>query len=164
MQHTQSALAAKAIKNELKAIMPSLKLRTSSKNYSGGCSVRVSMIDEQPEVYNAVKKIADRYEYGSFDGMTDMYNYDNVDRSIPQAKYVFVENDCSDEMKQRIWDWMRNKYTGNYKGFPESYTEAARLRDENLHDEINQIVHRYFRGAYQYEEFWKEEPLTARAA
>lgn len=88
---TTAALAAKAIKQELKQMFPTLKFRVKSENFSMGSAVNVYLIGTEEEyvrVRDEVGSLIRKYEYGSFDGMTDSYDYDNVNNNIPQAKYV----------------------------------------------------------------------------
>jgi hypothetical protein len=105
---TSQALAAKAIRAELKEM--GVKGRVTSKGYSMGCSVNVSLTDENPETVKKVKDAAAKYQYGHFNGMEDIYEYSNGREDLPQAKFVFVDNNTSDELKQKAWDYIRTNF------------------------------------------------------
>lgn len=107
-QLTQAAQVTLAVRQWLKA--ESIPGRVTSKNYSMGDSVTVRLVDQVPAVYQKVKEYCAQYEYGSFDGMQDLYEYDNVNRAIPQTKYLFVNNDLGEELQQKIWDFARDYY------------------------------------------------------
>lgn len=86
-----AALAAQAIRTELKANFPSIKFSVRSENYSGGNSIDVNYEDPELE-RSTVEKLLSKYEYGSFNGMEDYYEITNSRDDIPQVKYLFVNN------------------------------------------------------------------------
>ncbi len=96
---TEAAQAAAIIRKELKKNgIKGAKVR--SENYSGGSSVNVTLPEDLLPA--TVKKITDycnQFQYGHFDGMTDMYEYSNSNADLPQAKFVFVTASYSDEVK-----------------------------------------------------------------
>ena len=94
---TEAAKAAKAIKAELKKAFPSIKFSVRSSNFSMGNSVDIGWTNGPPD--KAVEEITDKYEYGHFDGMIDLYKYSNVREDIPQAKYVFARRTLTDEIR-----------------------------------------------------------------
>lgn len=94
------AAAAKAIKAELKAAFPEFKFSVTSESFSGGNAVRIHWIDGPTT--SQVKAITDKYQYGSFNGMEDRYDVDNCIDGLPQAKYVTVSRDSSEEVKLEI--------------------------------------------------------------
>ena len=69
------ALAAKAIRSELKKAYPTTKFSVTSQSYSGGNSVHVEWIDG-PTSFE-VGEIAYKYQYGHFNGMEDSYEDTN---------------------------------------------------------------------------------------
>lgn len=123
---TQAAIAAKEIRARLKqaGIIASVK----SQNYSGGNSVNVSLTDATPATVKTAQSIARAFQSGSFDGMTDCYNYDNSRDDLPaQAKYVFVNNHLTDATAQKVWDYVRTHFAEG-ETMPASYTEARQMR------------------------------------
>ncbi len=59
---TQSALAAAAIRKELKAAYPLIKFSVTSDNYAGGDAVHISWTDGAQT--DEVRKITDKYQLG----------------------------------------------------------------------------------------------------
>lgn len=88
------AAAAAAIRAELKRAFPAVKFQVRSESYSMGDSVRIHWQDG-PTV-EAVDAITKKYQYGHFDGMTDMYEHSNCRTDIPQTKFVQTERRTSD--------------------------------------------------------------------
>jgi len=101
---TQAGLTAKAIRAELKKAFPSIKFSVTSENYSMGDAVRISYTNGVPT--KDVEAITNKYQYGDFDSMTDMYKYTNNRTDIPQVKYVQVsrglEPDTYEDIKLDI--------------------------------------------------------------
>lgn len=88
---TPHAAAAKALRAELKAAFPGHKFSVRSRSFAGGNAVDVSCpegLDAQ-EVQR-VETLADKYQYGHFDGMDDSYHMSNSRGDIPQVRYVQV--------------------------------------------------------------------------
>lgn len=103
---TDAALAAKNLRRDLRKEYPGLKFKIKSENYSGGSSVRASVDvyeidgwdpDKTNELNNIAKSIARKYQYGSFDGMTDSYDYSNDKdkrkflNTFGGARFVFMD-------------------------------------------------------------------------
>ncbi len=108
---TQAATAAKALRNELKSTFPGLKFTVKSSNFAGGDAIDASVTNQPPSRFRAIEAIANKYQYGSFDGMTDSYNYDNKVEGLPQVKYVMVNNNRSDEMDDFIHEFMNKTFS-----------------------------------------------------
>jgi hypothetical protein len=89
------AQAAKLIRQELKQQFPITKFSVTSKSYSGGNSIDVDWVDGPTT--KAVETIINKYQYGHFNGMEDIYEYSNTRKDIPQVKFVFVHRTISDE-------------------------------------------------------------------
>lgn len=109
------AAAAQQIREKLKAAFPEVKFSVTSDSYSGGNSVHVEWKDGPTT--SMVEDISGAYQYGSFDGMTDMYNNTNDRDDIPQVKYVQEQRTMSDTTKQfietelkRIWGDRLQRY------------------------------------------------------
>jgi hypothetical protein len=71
---SQHAHAAKNIRRDLKIAFPDIAFKVTSKSYSGGNSVSVHW--SMGPTSDEVRKIIEPYEQGTFDGMTDSYDYD----------------------------------------------------------------------------------------
>lgn len=96
----QAALAAQALRSELKKVFPSTKFSVRSQTYSGGDSIRVEYeLTETSPTPEQVSKIANKYQEGHFDGMQDMYVND-PDFAGVGAKYVFVQPDSAALMER----------------------------------------------------------------
>jgi hypothetical protein len=87
------AAAAKMIRQDLKKHFPATKFRVTTKSYSGGDHVRIRWTDGPTD--KQVSSLVNRYEYGHFDGMQDLYEYSNRRDDIPQTKYLFTEREHS---------------------------------------------------------------------
>ncbi|HRY53028.1 MAG TPA: hypothetical protein P5142_00290 [Spirochaetia bacterium] len=87
------AAAAAAIRAELKNTFPGTSFRVRSSCFAGGDDVVVSWTDG-PLAF-PVEKILDKYQYGHFDGMIDLYEDSNVRKDIPQVKYVNTNRELS---------------------------------------------------------------------
>lgn len=96
---TQSAKTAKLIKDILKKDYPNIKFSVRSDNFSMGNSVHISWTDGVPS--KEIESFANQFQAGTFDGMTDCYNYDNT-HDFPQAKYVHCQRTVSDEKRNII--------------------------------------------------------------
>jgi len=94
------AAAAQQIREKLKAAFPEVKFSVTSDSYSGGNSVHVEWKDGPTT--SMVEDISGAYQYGSFDGMTDMYNNTNDRDDIPQVKYVQERREMSAETREFI--------------------------------------------------------------
>lgn len=123
---TTAAQAAALIRKEIKQAFPAVKARVTSSNFAGGNAVDIKLEDQTKPVYDAIKEICSKYQYGSFDGMTDSYNYTNSRQDIPQAKYVHVSNNMTDEKRQEVYTEMRNKWAGG-SDLPEKYEDGRNM-------------------------------------
>lgn len=105
MAKSTHATAAQAIRKELKKHGINASVRSDS--YSMGSSVRVRIQqDITPAAKKEIEAFCNQFQYGHFDGMTDCYEYSNRNDSLPQVKFVFVEVDYSDEIKQAAKDYI----------------------------------------------------------
>lgn len=113
---TEVAEAASEIRKVLKMAFPDIKFEVKSKNYSGGDSVRVRW--ENGPTIKEVNRYVKDFEYGSFDGMTDMYNITNRNKNIPQTKYLFLNRDMSENLRKYLYAEIKKKYQ-----FPDNWPE-----------------------------------------
>lgn len=126
MAKTQAALAAQAIRTELKKEYPGLKFTCRSENYSGGNSIRVAYKDQSIETHEAIKNLLAKYEYGHFNGMDDIYEITNSRDDIPQTKYLFIDNEMSDEKRAELYARLRQNWAGG-QDLPEKYEDAINI-------------------------------------
>lgn len=97
---TTAAQAAKAIRQELKAKFPNVTFKVRSRNFSMGDAVDIYYTDAMPS--KEVDAVVHKYQEGHFDGMTDMYEYDNMCKDMPQAKYVHVNREITPEIRAAV--------------------------------------------------------------
>ncbi len=105
------AAAAKMIRQDLKRHFPKTTFRVTTKSYSGGDHVRIRWTDGPTD--KQVSALVSRYEYGHFDGMTDMYEYSNSRDDIPQTKYLFTERRHSVAETERVVSEVNKTYGYN---------------------------------------------------
>ena len=132
------AAAAKAIRQELKEAFPETTFSVRSKSYSGGSSVYADWTDGPRS--EDVHKIIDKYQYGHFDGMIDLYEYSNTRDDIPQVMFVLPQRSMSDELGARI-----KKDIGKRFGV-DMDNEKAVL--ETFHDWPDSVIYREFRSGF----------------
>lgn len=87
--HLIEGAAAKNIRIELKQAFPKIKFSVRAKSFSGGNDINISWTDGPTK--KQVEAIANKYEAGSFDGMTDSYNYNHSPWTevFGSSKYIF---------------------------------------------------------------------------
>jgi len=105
---SSAANAASAIREELKKHFPNIKFSVKSSNFSMGDSVSISWTDGPTA--EQVKKYSDKYQYGHFDGMTDMYESTNRRNDIPQTKYVSENRTISEESQKAVVEQLTPLY------------------------------------------------------
>lgn len=124
---------AKAIRTELKQLYPQIKFSVTSENFAGGDAVRVGYTDGVKE--KDIEEVLKKYEYGSFDGMTDSYDYNNVIEGLAQVKYVTLNRTISNEIEIKVkrelatkWNILNIKDEGEWrqKSGNSSYTQVYR--------------------------------------
>lgn len=98
---SEHAKAAKEVRALLKANNLEAKVKASAASMTS--SLTVTLFDAAPWTYDAVEKELNKYQYGSFNGMTDMYTNDNTN-DLPQVRFVFVNVTFNDELKQKALD------------------------------------------------------------
>lgn len=108
--------ASKNMKVELGLAFPGVKFSIKTRRFSGGDAIDVSWIDGPTS--KQVDEIIDRYSAGSFDGMTDCYNYGRNAwiEAFGDAKYVHSRRDMSDEAIGRAIRLARSKYGADVIG------------------------------------------------
>ena len=158
-QTSTHAQAAKMIRQFLKA--NNIDGRVTSKSYSMGNSINVRVENLDPTILKVVELYAAQFEYGSFNGMTDCYEYDNKNDDIPQVKFVFVNNEMSKEVGQDVWDFARGYYVG-MEFAPIDYTNAGSFYIDGFHMYGNTLVWKLYSG--QFSDYWESKGNLQKAA
>ena len=164
-QISGAALTAKKIREELKSTFPGVKFSVTSSTYSMGNSVLVKWTDGP--VASIVDPIIKKYQYGYFDGMTDCYEYTDIDKDLecPGAKYVHTSRTQSPDLVSRLraacdcigmytntWGefmaarfendhpelWPESTFRDILKKQQKAQEEAARLEQERIHAEAEE--------------------------
>lgn len=78
------------VKKELKKHFPNTKFSAKVEKYSWWSSLNIYWDWKNGPSGEEVEKIIKKYEMWYFDGMKDTYVYSNLNKDIPQVKYVFV--------------------------------------------------------------------------
>ena len=115
---SKAAQVAKLLKNKAKDL--GMKVKATSQYFSMGNSVSVKVLTGTDTALKTLKDYALKYEAGSFDGMNDIYNYDNARDDIPQTKYLFI----NDERAQYIIDG----YKGDKYEDLECFVDGVKVR------------------------------------
>lgn len=117
---SSAANASAAIKEELKKAFPTIKFSVKSSNFSMGDSVDISWTDGPTS--KEVDAITDKYQYGHFNGMEDIYENSNRREDIPQAKYVSTHRHQNEEIMAvlpQFIEMLGPDYDGGYRDKPE---------------------------------------------
>ena len=111
-QGSGPVVAAKNLRVELKRAFPGISFSVRTSKYSGGNSIDISWTDGPTT--QQVDKIANKYSGGTFDGMTDCYNYKSSPwtKVFGKAKYVHSHRHYSDNTVLSIARLVRSKLGG----------------------------------------------------
>jgi len=101
---TESARTAQAVRAALKVTFPGMKFSVRSENFSGGDAVRINWTNG-PSL-DQVEEIGNRFTSGSFNGMTDSFEYD-ADRKGPTAKFVTCNRSIDDKLNAKVVEDLR---------------------------------------------------------
>lgn len=149
MASTQ-AQAAAAIRAELKR--NGIAARVQSRSASMMNAVDVTVTDLAPWTVKRISAFVGQFQAGSFDGMTDCYNYDNTNRDLPQVKYASVRANYTDGVRQRAWDWVRSYY--GLEAAPESFRDAGNYYSPSMREYGDTLIHRTLSGCIKG--FWQK--------
>ena len=151
--------AAKMVRQFMKA--KGIAGQVRSKSYSMGSSIHVYVQDLPPAQYAELRSYVAQFEYGHFDGMIDYYEMDNVREDIPQVKYAFVDNKMSDELGEKIYQFMKGYYSG-MEGAPESFKDAHSFYNMSFNGYASHLVYKLFAGGYMNNEYWISVGVMAK--
>lgn len=95
-----SKKAAQNIRADLKKNFPNTKFSVTSDHSS------VNIRYEDGAALGEVEELVNKYQYGSFNGMEDLYEFDKSDftETFQGTKYVFVSRSYSDSVIQKALD------------------------------------------------------------
>lgn len=105
------SIAASHIRNELEQI--GQESRVTSEKFWMGDIVTIFLEDVGPDRLEQIKKIAKRFQYGTYYRDQDCYRMDNIINDLPQVKYVHISNRPSPRMRLKIsQELIANNYPG----------------------------------------------------
>ena len=102
--HMSAKHTASIIKQFVKRFFPEVKVWSKSQTYSGGSSVNVSLSNSDgssihQNIYEQISEFSNKFKAGSFNGMEDIYEYNNNDVLTDNGtkldyfpSYVFTKN------------------------------------------------------------------------
>ena len=155
-QKSEQAQVAAIIKKSLKA--RGIPCKAKSESFTGGDSVRIKMMDIPADTLEGIKKEFSKYQEGRFDGMRDIYEYNNADNTIPQTKYLFISSDYSDEVRQAAWNWFKATFGGDdVAAAPDNIADLGQYLDKVLGFYAVDILLRILSGSVttsERESFW----------
>ena len=134
--------AGKNIRIELSAAFPGVKFSVRSSRFSGGDSLRVSWIDGPTD--EQVSAIANKYAAGSFDCMTDCYNYEHSTwtDAFGDAKYVQTTREYSDAFIVRVLDRVSRYWGADPAPTLEDYRMGRLWKVKSNASDFQREVHR----------------------
>lgn len=168
-QISEAAKAAKMIKAQLKEW--GIKCSAKSSQFSMGDSVDITVWNQPPETMEKLKNYTGQFQYGHFDGMTDMYEHSNSRKDIPQTKYCHIKNEFSDEMRQAAWDWVRENYNRDeaaelpkdYKDLEWHHEHCGRPAQQVVRDILSGGMHGWVEAQQKFWETLKSPAPTTPA-
>ena len=95
-------IGARNIRKELKTAFPYIKFSVTSESYSMGCSIHIGWTDGP--LTDEVEAVVNKYEYGTFDSMTDCAG--SIDSQFIDlyggARFVLPSRTVSDEAYNKV--------------------------------------------------------------
>lgn len=113
--------AAKNVRKQLRDAFPGVKFRVTTDRFSMGDALRVSWTDGPQS--SRVEEIVNQYKAGSFDGMTDSYEYSGSawGEAFGNAKYT----SCNRNYSPAIEAWLAAEHLQG----PERWEEQQKRRE-----------------------------------
>jgi len=105
---TTAAQTSKTIKKLLLKDYPNIKWSVTSENFSGGNAVRIKWNDGPS--YQEIDSFAKQFQYGTFNGMIDLYEYTNKE-DYPQVKFVTISRNISEGIYNKAFHFAKNYYS-----------------------------------------------------
>ena len=116
--------AAKNIRIELARAFPGVKFRVRSRRYWMGNYINVGWTDGPTK--KQVEEIIDKYEAGSFDGMTDLYTYESTawTDAFGEAKYISANRSYTNATIATVIDKLKLEYGNAQAPTVEDYNQG----------------------------------------
>jgi hypothetical protein len=138
----------KMVRATLKAEFPHTTFRVKKRSYD---SVTVDW--EDGPTTRQVNALIGKHEYGSFDGMRDIYEHTNRRDDIPQCKYVHAHRELSQSSWIATLNWINDRfgYGMEYALIENPYGSAyCRVTNDSFipgRGRLSDEIHRY---GYKY--------------
>lgn len=147
-KYANQVLAAKNIRIALKREFPGQKFTVKSSSFANGDSVDISWTDGPTT--EQVTKITGRHQYGYFNGMEDLYEYNgNVFPDVfGRSKYVQENRKISHETRDKIAEEL-------------GYKDLERDEDGNIKDTSGDISRHIYQVSREKSFYVKPETVTA---
>lgn len=100
-QKSPQALAAAAIRKELKDLKLNIKFKVQSDSAAAMTAVRITLINPSPVQVKIVKEIAKKYQYSS---------RNNQNNTLPEVTHAVVFTEYDDKLMQEILDYTVKYY------------------------------------------------------
>jgi hypothetical protein len=126
---SDGVLAAKNIRIELKEAFPNIKFSVRKEHY--GC---VNVEWTNGPTVAAVDAIIHKYEEGSFDGMTDMYEYNNSEwpANYGGSKYIFSRRNITDDIRENVKKRLSSEYGIDMNNLDEAFNTFHCWPDQKI--------------------------------
>ncbi len=135
---TTVALAAKAIRAELKTKFPSTLFSITSQNFSMGNSISISYQNGIPT--KEVEAVTDKYEAGSFDGMEDIYNYRSNPDNLPRAKYITISREIDPKIRDKKKVELAKYWNVGINNEQEWFKRTNKYSDQMVYEELKDVT------------------------
>lgn len=157
-QISEHAAVAKLIRAELKANGITATVKAASGSMTS--KVTIDLLDCPPWTVDAITSATEKYQYGHFDGMNDMYVNSNTDITIPQVKFIFVTQSFSDKLKQDALDQVCLSYNLDQVDLADAPATLPIISPVNDHITCytSEMIHKTLVGRssdyFRYPSFW----------
>ena len=159
MARSTQAQTAAMIRKHLKA--HGIAARVTSESASMMTAVRVQLTgDPLPAARKEIETYCKQFQYGHFDGMIDMYEYSNGRDDIPQVKYITIDTQYSDEIKQEVYEYLCANFA-DFSDLSGNYVDNANASAGR--EWVSTWVHRVLMGSLNCD-FWTARKPRVRAA
>ena len=105
---SKAAIAAKAMREDLKKVFPIIKFKVISQTFADGNGIRVSW-ENGPSV-PSVESVILKYQYGHFNYSKNVYKLSNIIKNIPQVKHVSTSRSMSRNVEDSILEMLHQKF------------------------------------------------------